>query len=115
MIRKMCNEPGCTRPCEGRYCEEHRAAAERRKAARQFAGASRKDSAAWARLYGTARWRAMRLAFLAEHPCCAMCGAPASVVDHVEPHRGDEALFYSEENLQSLCQSCHSAKTLAEN
>jgi len=40
---------------------------------------------------------------------------PVALVDHVIPHRGDQALFWDEEgNWQSLCWSCHSRKTAAE-
>ncbi|WP_327198035.1 HNH endonuclease [Sporanaerobacter acetigenes] len=28
-------------------------------------------------------------------------------VDHIEPHKGNEDLFYDINNLQSLCKSCH--------
>ncbi len=120
MISRMCNYPGCTKAAQGYYCEEHQAQAEQRRQEREketrlFEGTKRKASAEYNSLYHTRRWRDMRLVFLAEHPCCAMCGAPASIVDHKQPHRGDEELFYSEANLQALCKSCHSAKTLAEN
>ena len=53
-------------------------------------------------------WSATRDAWLAAHPGCALCGAPATEVDHIVPrawgggHTG---------NLQSLCQRCHRAKT----
>jgi 5-methylcytosine-specific restriction enzyme A len=30
----------------------------------------------------------------------------ARIVDHVEPHRGDQLRFYTSE-LQSLCKHCH--------
>jgi 5-methylcytosine-specific restriction enzyme A len=45
------------------------------------------------------RWRKARAEFLAEHPLCAHCLAegrltPATVVDHVVPHRGDQRLFW---------------------
>nr|WP_243256973.1 HNH endonuclease signature motif containing protein [Rhizobium skierniewicense] len=29
------------------------------------------------------------------------------VADHKIPHRGDEALFWDESNLQCLCKPCH--------
>jgi 5-methylcytosine-specific restriction protein A len=32
----------------------------------------------------------------------------ATVADHIIPHQGDEALFWSGE-LQSLCDTCHSS------
>ncbi|MBK9704528.1 MAG: HNH endonuclease [Betaproteobacteria bacterium] len=31
----------------------------------------------------------------------------ASVVDHVVPHRGDQALFWDVGNWQPLCKPCH--------
>ncbi len=49
------------------------------------------------------RSRRARAAFLARHPLCAACRAqgrvvPATVVDHVMPHRGDQTLFWDEAN-----------------
>jgi 5-methylcytosine-specific restriction endonuclease McrA len=32
---------------------------------------------------------------------------PATVVDHITPHDGDEVLFWDETNWQSLCKHCH--------
>ena len=39
---------------------------------------------------------------------------PATVVDHVRPHKGNPAVFWDSTNLQSLCVQCHDAKTKAE-
>lgn len=63
------------------------------------------------RLYGR-RWSSARLNHLDLNPWCVMCTAlgrltRASVVDHKTPHRGDEALFWDENNWQSLCKLCH--------
>lgn len=57
-------------------------------------------------------WRRRRAEQLAEHPLCAWCMkigrvTPASVADHIEPHRGDPVKFAGP--LQSLCATCHSA------
>lgn len=60
------------------------------------------------------RWRKARAAFLAEHPFCVDCGRLADEVDHVTPHRGDRALFWSSDNWQSLCETCHGRKTARE-
>jgi 5-methylcytosine-specific restriction protein A len=38
----------------------------------------------------------------------------ATDVDHIEPHKGSWERFTDRDNLQSLCHSCHSRKTLAE-
>ena len=32
---------------------------------------------------------------------------PATVVDHIIPHRGDMTLFWDSANWQPLCKSCH--------
>jgi len=52
-------------------------------------------------------WRAARYEYLRQHCTCAMCNAPATVVDHIKPHRGDKGLFWCRENWQALCTSCH--------
>ena len=71
----------------------------------------RKASAS-ARGYGH-RWRVARSSYLASHPLCVECErigqtAAATVVDHITPHRGDQALFWRRDNWQALCASCHS-------
>ena len=67
-----------------------------------------------ARLYDTARWKRERAAFLRAHPLCRYCEQQgrtslATVVDHITPHKGDPALFWNQENWQSLCATDHSA------
>lgn len=69
----------------------------------------RKSSAA--RGYGS-RWQRYREGFLRSRPLCAdhmRMGqvVAASVVDHIVPHRGDQALFWDKGNHQSLCKTCH--------
>lgn len=68
-------------------------------------------SSSAARGYGY-RWQRFRLDWLAKHPLCAFCAlrgqvTAATVVDHVEPHRGDPVAFWAGP-FQSLCASCHS-------
>ena len=60
------------------------------------------------------RWRKIRKIFLESNPLCVVCKRPATVVDHRVPHRGDPGLFYNEHNFQSMCKSCHDAKTARE-
>lgn len=55
----------------------------------------------------TTDWQKERAAFLIAHPDCARCGNPATVVDHITPHRGNKALFWSVANWQPLCKDCH--------
>jgi 5-methylcytosine-specific restriction enzyme A len=70
---------------------------------------------AWQHLYGSAHWQRLRALQLKQHPLCRFClegrGAvvPASIADHVEPHRGDPNKFFLGE-LQSLCKPCHDTR-----
>ena len=62
-------------------------------------------------LYGH-QWRQLRARHLAHFPLCEFCRRlgrvePATVVDHVIPHRGDVVLLFDPANLQSLCKTCH--------
>jgi len=57
--------------------------------------------------YGS-RWQKARAYYLAHHPACVLCGALATVVDHIIPHKGDPLLFWDQANWQPLCRSCHS-------
>jgi 5-methylcytosine-specific restriction protein A len=71
--------------------------------------------------YNTKRWLLLRNAFRVEHPECVNaglgitgCTLVTEVVDHIIPHRGDETLMFARANLQAMCWSCHSRKTIAE-
>ena len=89
-----------------------------RSAAAAKAELDRQRPSASRRGYGP-RWRKARRIYLARHPLCTACEAaarvvPATVVDHVVPHRGDAALFWDEGNWAALCKQCHDAKTARE-
>ena len=60
--------------------------------------------------YGTARWQRLRDRQLWDEPLCAMCKqpTPATVCDHVEPHKGDEEKFWNGP-FQSLCAEHHNS------
>lgn len=77
-----------------------------------------KFAAEYRHLYKTARWKAKRKIQLAGRPFCARCDeegvlTPATVVDHVKPHRGDQTLFYHGQ-LQSLCAKHHNSDKQSE-
>ena len=101
--KKPCQHPGCPRLTNNRYCELHaKLHAHDRESAKE-------------RGYGS-RWQKARKQFLAKHPLCAECErngklTPATVVDHIKPHRKDMALFWDETNWQPLCKKCHDRKT----
>lgn len=63
-------------------------------------------------LYSTSEWQRLRRYHLSRNPLCVMCEAQgritaATVVDHIKPHKGDRALFFDPDNLQSLCKTHH--------
>lgn len=58
------------------------------------------------------RWQKARAGHLRNNPLCAEClkrgiVTPATIVDHIVPHRGDQALFWDPNNRQSMCKHCH--------
>jgi 5-methylcytosine-specific restriction protein A len=65
------------------------------------------------RWYGLRAWQILRRDQFQAEPFCRMCAEdgnpsiPATVCDHVTPHRGDRALFFDPANLQSLCDFHH--------
>lgn len=81
----------------------------------QFSAAKRTLFSPWRKWYATTRWRKLRMKILArdlftcQRPECGRTTADTSqlVADHRKPHRGDEALFWDEDNLQTLCKPCH--------
>jgi len=63
--------------------------------------------------YNSWRWRRMRIRQLRDHPLCCLCLqdhriVPATVADHIVPHRNNYELFWHGA-LQSLCQHHHSS------
>ena len=103
-----CAHPGCPKlvPYGQKYCEVH---------AREH---SHDRRTAAERGYDR-RWQKARAWYLRRRPWCVRCKAegrltPATVVDHIKPHRGDPELFWDEKNWQPLCKSCHDKKTMTE-
>jgi 5-methylcytosine-specific restriction protein A len=105
MPKSACVEPGCPDFAEQRgRCERH--SKERAKEAR--------DRTIGRDFYGTKRWRALRRRVLKrDRYTCQECRRFGNEVDHVVPVAQGGARW-SEDNLQTLCKSCHSRKTARE-
>ena len=114
---RPCLEPGCPTLTQRPRCHVHARTYDRQRGSFRERGYS-------------AAWDKAAAAFKREFPMCGMRPngrAPVMsrcfdegrltatyAVDHVVPHRGDDALLWDrEQNWQSLCQSCHGAKTAA--
>ena len=103
-----CKIPNCPKlvPYGSKYCEDHQSVH------------SLEVKSTKAKGYDS-RWNKARVCFLKTHPLCVRCRAkgmitPATVVDHITPHRGNQKLFWNEGNWQPLCKSCHDRKTMTE-
>ena len=99
--KKPCRHPGCPNLTDDKYCSQHSPLYQRESATK--------------RGY-TSKWQRRSKLFLKANPLCIECKrhgrlTPATVVDHIIPHRGDEHLMWDENNWQPLCKSCHDKKT----
>lgn len=106
--KSPCRHPGCPELTEGSYCPAHQRESEYNRSSKPYK-----------KLYNSSRWQRLRRYALNKQPLCVECLkakriTPATVVDHIKPHKGDEKLFYDIGNLQPLCKSCHDRKTAKE-
>lgn len=106
---RPCRHPGCAALTREGYCPRHKPKP-----------AARRASAAYHSWYSLPVWTDdLRPAQLLAEPWCRDCArrgirTRATVVDHVQPHRGDWDKFIDRGNLQSLCKGCHDRKTAGE-
>lgn len=103
--RSLLDKPG--------FCDKHRR--ETFKAQRQ---AMSIDKAEHDRFYHRAAWKKVRALQLQLEPLCRQCRkegrlVAATVVDHII-ERSKGGADYDQNNTQSVCQSCHNAKTRRE-
>jgi 5-methylcytosine-specific restriction protein A len=66
--------------------------------------------------YRRKKWRNLRAYHLQSQPLCVECEKKgrlitATVVDHIKSRRTNRHLELDENNLQSLCESCHNSKS----
>lgn len=106
---RPCNHIGCNTLTRERYCDVHK---------RQSNDYDRYRGNSSQRGYDS-KWRKARIAYLKEHPLCVEClkegrVEPATVVDHIKPHRGDKKLFWDKSNWQPFCKRHHDIKTARE-
>ncbi len=105
-LLKPCSNQPCSNFGNGGPCVQHR---------RQY---EQNRGSARARGYdGT--WQHLRLIVLAERPLCGECEAlgwlePAIEVDHIIPISQRPELRLVRSNLQGLCRTHHSLKTVSE-
>ena len=104
--KRPCSHPGCPKLTDGRFCEEHA-----QQEAKRYEKYDRDPAVR--RRYGRA-WIRIRNRYAAAHPFCEDCYkrcilTPMEEVHHILPlSRGGT---HADNNLMSLCKSCHSRIT----
>ncbi len=104
--KRPCSHLGCPKLTDGRFCEEHA-----KQEAKRYEKYDRDPAVR--RRYGRA-WTRIRNRYAAAHPFCEECYkrgvfTPMEEVHHILPlSRGGT---HADDNLMSLCKSCHSRIT----
>lgn len=120
-LKKLCSAPSCSGVAKrGRnFCDACAAAKDQIRRERGLArlrrlgkAADKKRANARSRGYDR-RWQKLRKIYLARHPFCIKCPRLATEVDHILPLA--EGGTHADDNLQALCKSCHSRKTIRDN
>ena len=109
--KKPCRYPNCPNLTHNLYCEVHK------KKIDSDYNKYQRDSFSKT-FYNTPRWRAVRKQKLTLSPFCEECYKngtiiKATMVDHILPIKQGGAPL-DMDNLQSLCWSCHSRKSIEE-
>lgn len=112
-LRKNCKTIGCHNLHTNRsgYCDECQA---RWRAAHPDQAYEKARGSSSARGYGW-KWRRFAKDYLTRHPVCAICGQPATCVDHKDMTAdmmldAYGAFDYDESHYQALCASCNARK-----
>lgn len=109
--KKPCAYPDCPELTHGYYCDKHK------KQMDADYNKNRRDKVSQ-KFYQSSAWQNLKKLKLATNPLCEECQrngklVPAKMVDHIVPiKQGGEPLAIN--NLQSLCWSCHSRKSVKE-
>ena len=99
---RPCNHTGCSQLVTSGYCEAHSKQVQKRYDKQRGTAAERGYDS---------RWQRFREIYMRGHPLCAMCEdkgyiVKADLIHHKTPlDQGGEK--YADDNLMSVCSSCH--------
>lgn len=100
--KRACSYPMCPKLTDGRFCEEHQKRENKRYEQYDRNPIVRKR-------YGS-EWRKVRAKYVRTHPYCELCFKEDRMKLVEEVHHKvplSEGGTHDEDNLISLCQSCH--------
>lgn len=103
--KKPCCKSGCPELTHSRYCDTHYKELESKRQEK----VNKERPKGYYKKYGR-KWKRLRFWFLKQHPLCCKCGAAGNDVDHIKPLADGGTNEIT--NLQTLCRSCHSRKTV---
>lgn len=122
MALRFCARSGCPNLVKSGYCDDHQQHSMSVRTEKERPSAHKRGY--------TRAWSAASEAFRREHPLCeglrVVRGGPvvinthpgvyrpSELTDHIEPHRGDQTLFWDRDNWQAGCKECHDVKTARE-
>lgn len=101
--KRPCSYPNCPELVEGRFCKKHEK--EYNKNYEKY----KRNTETYKR-YGKA-WRVIRKRYISEHPLCEKCLEENRMTKAEHVHHIKSLSLggtNDEENLMSLCKSCHS-------
>ena len=107
--KKPCKFSGCPILTDGRYCKKHQ-----RLIDSQY---NKYERAPQTYHRYNSCWKRIRKLYIKEHPLCELCKkegrlTPVQEVHHIVPLSSGGS--HSQDNLMSLCKSCHSRLTAKE-
>lgn len=107
--KSPCRFTGCPVLTDDLYCEDHR------KVINKHYNKYKRAPDTYKRYSN--RWRKIRQLYIKEHPVCELCEKknilrPVEEVHHIIPL--SQGGTHHEDNLMSLCKSCHSRITATE-
>ena len=107
--KSPCRYSGCAELTETPYCDKHS------KVVTKHYNKYQRDPNTYKRYSN--RWRRIRQLYIKEHPTCELCERknilrPVEEVHHIVPL--SKGGTHNDDNLMSLCKSCHSRITASE-
>lgn len=117
--KRLCNHAGCNQlvSYDQTYCSKHKE--EAKKNHYDNYENRKKIGGKYFWFYKSKRWQKLSRLHRMNYPMCEQClkdgiVRKADLVDHIEEIRDNWEKRFDEDNLQSLCHSCHWKKTKEE-
>ncbi|HHC6468741.1 TPA: HNH endonuclease signature motif containing protein [Vibrio parahaemolyticus] len=118
-MAKVCAAAGCRNVTSVRFCKRcadiHKALS-KDKAKKRARASTERYSDKFKSFYASKQWKDLRTAKIKKDPLCEVCLKNGFIregkdIDHIIEIKDDYSRRLDMTNLQTLCRSCHMAKT----